>query len=147
MPRILIINGPNLNLIGTREPNTYGTTPLAEMNDRLTQLAADLKLEVRFFQSNSEGGLIDYLHTEGPSADGVIINPGALSHYSYALRDAIAAVGTATVEVHITNVFAREPFRQHSVVAPVCQGQIAGFGFYGYAMALSFFADTGQTEK
>jgi 3-dehydroquinate dehydratase-2 len=142
MPRILVVNGPNLNLVGSREPEVYGSIPFEELNSRLSALAADLKLEISFFQSNHEGALIDYIQKEGPAAHGMILNGGALTHYSYALRDAISAVGILTIEVHMSNIHAREDFRQKSVTAPVCQGQISGFGFYGYAMALSFFADT-----
>jgi len=139
--RILVINGPNLNLLGTREPETYGAETLDEMNGRLAELAKEIGLEVSFFQSNHEGGIIDYLHQESGKANGIIINPGALTHYSYALRDAIIAVGVETVEVHLSNLFARDDFRQKSVIAPVCRGQVCGFGFYGYAMALSYFSD------
>lgn len=142
MPRILIVNGPNLNLIGKREPETYGSVPLEELNKRLVDLATDLKLELVFFQSNSEGEIIDFIQKEAPQSDGMIINPGAYTHYSYAIRDVIVGVEIETVEVHFSNLYAREHFRQKSVIAPVCQGQITGFGFYGYAMALSFFADT-----
>lgn len=141
MSRILIINGPNLNLLGTREPEHYGTETLEEMNSRLSELAKEIGLEVAFFQSNHEGAIIDYLHKESKTADGIIINPGALTHYSYALRDAIVAIGTETIEVHLSNLFARDDFRQKSVIAPVCRGQVCGFGFYGYAMALSYFSD------
>lgn len=142
MSRILIINGPNLNLLGTREPEQYGTETLEEMNGRLTELAKEIGLELTFFQSNHEGEIIDFLHNESPKANGVIINPGALTHYSYAIRDAVIAVGIETIEVHLSNLFARDDFRQKSVIAPVCRGQVCGFGFYGYAMALSYFSDT-----
>jgi 3-dehydroquinate dehydratase-2 len=141
MKPILIINGPNLNLLGKREPDIYGKLSLKELNQELTKLAKKLNLSLKFFQSNSEGAIIDFLQKEGPKAGGIIINPAALTHYSYAIRDAIAAIETETVEVHISNIFAREKFRRHSVVAPVCAGSIVGFGFYGYAMALSYFAD------
>ncbi|MEW5994618.1 MAG: type II 3-dehydroquinate dehydratase [Candidatus Zixiibacteriota bacterium] len=142
MRRILIVNGPNLNLLGKREPEVYGTSTLDELNGKLAEMAKELDIKVEFFQSNSEGEIIDYLHKEGFEADGLIINPGALTHYSYALRDAIAAVNIETVEVHLTNIHGREEFRRRSVIAPVCKGHLAGFGFYGYAMALSFFVDT-----
>jgi 3-dehydroquinate dehydratase-2 len=138
---ILIINGPNLNLLGTRETDIYGGQSLDDLNKNLSVLAEKLKLKLKFFQSNSEGEIIDYLHKEGPKADGIIINPGALTHYSYSLRDAIAAIDTITIEVHISNIYAREEFRRQSVLAPVCSGQISGFGYYGYALALSYFAD------
>ncbi len=142
MPRILVVNGPNLNLLGKREPEVYGTETLDELNGKLADMAKKLEVEVSFFQSNSEGEIIDYLHKEGFDADGLIINPGALTHYSYALRDAIAAVEIEAVEVHMSNIYAREEFRRKSVMAPVCIGHLVGFGFYGYAMALSYFADS-----
>ncbi len=142
MPRILVVNGPNLNLLGKREPEVYGTETLDELNGKLADMARELGVEVSFFQSNSEGEIIDYLHKEGFDADGLIINPGALTHYSYALRDAIAAVEIEAVEVHMSNIYAREEFRRKSVMAPVCTGHLVGFGFYGYAMALSYFADS-----
>lgn len=141
MSEILIINGPNLNLLGKRETNTYGKETLQELNSGLSKLAKTLKLKLKFFQSNIEGELINFLHKEGPTADGIIINPGALTHYSYALRDAIAAIETETIELHLSNIFAREKFRRKSVISPVCVGVITGFGFYGYALALSYFAD------
>ena len=142
MPRILVVNGPNLNLLGKREPEVYGTETLDELNSKLADMARELGVEVSFFQSNSEGEIIDHLHKEGFDADGLIINPGALTHYSYALRDAIAAVEIEAVEVHMSNIYAREEFRRKSVMAPVCTGHLVGFGFYGYAMALSYFADS-----
>ena len=146
MVDILIINGPNLNLLGTREADIYGKQTLKELNQSLSKLAGKLKLKLKFFQSNSEGALIDFLHKEGSKAGGIIINPAALTHYSYAMRDAIAAIGTETVEVHISNIFAREEFRQKSVISPVCSGHISGFGFYGYALALSYFADVSKEK-
>lgn len=142
MPRILVVNGPNLNLLGKREPEVYGTETLDELNGKLADMARELGVEVSFFQSNSESEIIDYLHKEGFDAGGLIINPGALTHYSYALRDAIAAVEIEAVEVHMSNIYAREEFRRKSVMAPVCTGHLVGFGFYGYAMALSYFADS-----
>lgn len=144
MPRVLVINGPNLNLLGKREPEVYGTSTLEQLNARLTEFARELKFDLDFFQSNSEGELIDFIHREAAGAVGIIINPGALTHYSYSLRDAIAAVRVETVEVHLSNIYSREEFRRHSVIAPAVRGQITGFGFYGYAMALSYFADTGS---
>ena len=141
MPRILIVNGPNLNLLGKREPEVYGTKTLDELNNELIQIAHQLEIEVEFFQSNSESELIDFIHKKGFEADGLIINPGAFTHYSYALRDAISGVGIETVEVHISNVYAREEFRHKSVIAPIVAGQLVGFGLYGYAMALSYFTD------
>lgn len=144
MSKILVVNGPNLNLLGKREPQVYGTSSLDKLNKRLEQMATELNTELVFFQSNHEGELIDFIHREAPNADGLVINPGALTHYSYALRDAISAVDIEAVEVHMSNIYGREEFRRKSVIAPVCQGTLAGFGFYGYAMALSYFADTSK---
>lgn len=141
MAKVLVVNGPNLNLIGSREPEIYGTQTLQELNGRLDDLARELGINLVFFQSNSEGALIDFLQREAATALGLIINPGALTHYSYALRDAIVAVDIEAIEVHLSNIQAREEFRRQSVIAPVCRGQVCGFGFYGYAMALSYFSD------
>jgi 3-dehydroquinate dehydratase-2 len=136
VPNILILHGPNLNLLGTREPGVYGAMTLAEINARLEQVAAERGAELRILQSNHEGALVDAIHAAVGWADGILINPGALTHYSYALRDAIAAVGIPTIEVHLSNVYAREPFRHVSVIAPVCRGQISGLGPVGYVLGL-----------
>ena len=133
---ILVVHGPSLNLLGTREPEVYGSINLEEINKRLSRYAADKDVEVRTFQSNHEGAIIDALHQAIGWADGLIINPGAYTHYSYAIRDAIAAVGLPAVEVHLSNVHAREGFRHLSVIAPVCLGQIAGFGWQSYVLGL-----------
>lgn len=146
MSVILVINGPNLNLLGTRQTDIYGDKSLEELNSELTKLSGQFDISLKFFQSNSEGDIIDYLHKEGPQADGIIINPAAFTHYSYAIRDAISAIETETVEVHISNIFAREEFRHKSVISPACSGQICGFGFYGYAMAISYFADISKDK-
>lgn len=135
--KILVLNGPNLNLLGTREPGIYGSTTLEEILSDLTHRATALDCELVCLQSNHEGVLIDRIHqarTEG--IRGIIINPGGLTHTSVALRDAVAAVGIATVEVHLSNIHAREEFRRHSYLAPVAVGQISGFGPLGYALAL-----------
>ena len=142
MPKILVINGPNLNLLGWREPSVYGPTTLEELEALIQSDAKQLRMEVVTFQSNSEGGIIDFLHKEGFTAQGIIINPGAFGHYSYAIRDAIKSVGTQTIEVHISNIYNREEFRHTSVIAAVCEGQITGLGAHGYNMALHWFSRT-----
>jgi 3-dehydroquinate dehydratase-2 len=139
--RILLINGPNLNLLGSREPDHYGRITLAEIESAMTSRASVLGVDVVAFQSNHEGAILDFLHAEGPSSSGIVINPGALTHYSYALRDALSAVGKPVVEVHISNIHAREQFRHLSVVAPVAVGQIAGLGMFGYLAALDYLVE------
>jgi 3-dehydroquinate dehydratase-2 len=134
--RLLVLHGPNLNLLGQREPEVYGRTTLATIDERLVQLGAELGLQVTTFQSNWEGALIDQIHAAVGQVDCIIINPGALTHYSIALRDAIAGVTIPTIEVHLSNTQAREEFRHHSVIAPVAVGSIAGFGAASYELAL-----------
>lgn len=136
MARVLVIHGPNLNLLGTREPEVYGTTTLAEVDESLRRLGAELGVEVESVQSNHEGGIIDAIHAARGCAQAVLINPGAYTHYSYAIRDAIAGVGLPTVEVHMSNIHKREAFRHTSVIAPVAVGSIVGFGIESYAMGL-----------
>lgn len=136
MTNILVLHGPNLNLTGVREPHLYGSVSLTEINARLTALAGAQGGELRIVQSNHEGALIDALQEAMGWAAGAIFNPGAFTHYSYALRDAVTAVGYPVIEVHMSLPAARERFRHRSVIAPVCKGQIAGFGWQSYALAL-----------
>ena len=140
MKKILVLNGPNLNLLGLREPGVYGTDSYEEICNRIRDKAAELGMEADCCQSNSEGGLIDRLHAAMGMYDGVILNAGAYTHYSYAIRDAIAAIKLPVVEVHLSNIHAREEFRHTSVIAPVCRGQIAGFGPDSYLLALQALA-------
>ena len=139
MPIIAIINGPNLNLLGRREPGVYGALTLDDINARIQKRFPDVQFA--FFQSNHEGELIDYIHDAWSRADGIVLNAGAYTHYSIALRDALAAVDTPAVEVHLSNVHARESFRHHSVIAPVCLGQIAGFGWQSYVLGVHAILD------
>ncbi len=140
-PSILVLHGPNLNLLGTREPDVYGRTTLAEIDERLRETAEAVCAEVQTMQSNHEGVLIDAVHDAATWADGILINPAAYTHTSVALRDAIAAVGLPTVEVHLSNVDARERFRRRSVIAPVCVGRISGFGPASYRLGLEALLD------
>ena len=133
---ILVLHGPNLNLLGVREPDVYGSMTLEEINRRLDETGKELGFEVHSFQSNSEGGLIDALHAARDWAKGVIFNPGGYTHTSVALRDAVGAIGIPVIEVHLSNILGREEFRQRSLIAPVCVGTIAGFGWRSYYLAL-----------
>jgi 3-dehydroquinate dehydratase-2 len=133
---VLVVHGPNLNTLGTREPEIYGRMTLAEINDRLRARAAELGGEVLAFQSNFEGALIDFLQAETAGAVGIIINPGGLTHTSVALRDALAGTGKPAIEIHLSNIYAREPFRHQSLLAGICRGQITGLGWHGYRFAL-----------
>ena len=145
--KMLLMHGPNLNLLGKREPEIYGAMTLAEINERLISIAADKQVALRTFQSNSEGALVDALHDAMDWADGVIFNPGAYTHTSVALRDAIAGTGLRVIEIHLSNVHAREPFRHKSFLAPVCVGQISGFGWYSYVLGLEGLLQLIQQDK
>lgn len=134
--RLLVIHGPNLNLLGTREPEIYGSQTLAEIDRDIAAAAAELSIETRCMQCNAEGDIIGAIHDARDSADVLIINPGAYSHYSHAIADAITATGIWTIEVHLTNIFVREPFRRQSVIAPACAGSIVGFGPQSYTLAM-----------
>ncbi|RYG49477.1 type II 3-dehydroquinate dehydratase [bacterium] len=134
--RVLVLHGPNLNLTGFREPDIYGKKPLEDIDADLRLAAADMNVEVRVLQSNTEGILIDTIQEHRKWADAIVINPGALTHYSYALRDALMSVRMPVVEVHLSNVHSREEFRHKSVISPVTVGQVVGFGGYGYVMAI-----------
>ena len=141
MVSILMLHGPNLNLLGTREPEYYGTLTLEELNNRLIGIGLEKGIELRTFQSNIEGKLIDALHDAVGWAEGVIFNPGAYTHTSVALRDAVAGIGIPVVEVHLSNVYTRERFRHKSLIAPVCVGKITGFGWRSYIYGLEALID------
>jgi 3-dehydroquinate dehydratase-2 len=136
MTKILLLHGPNLNLLGVREPSVYGHMTLEQMDALIAKHAESIGVEVTAIQSNFEGDLINAIHTAVEKVNAIVINPGAFTHYSYAIRDAIAAVKMPTVEVHLSNVHCREEFRRNSVIAPVCAGQICGFGVYSYILGI-----------
>ncbi len=139
--KILIINGPNLNMLGKRDKNIYGDRTLNEINSLLQSEANKIKAELLFFQSNSEGNIIDFIQQESINARGIIINAGALTHYSLALRDALIDSTLPVIEVHISNIYSREEWRAKSVIAPIAKGQISGLGWHGYVAALQVLAD------
>ena len=142
--KILVIHGPNLNLLGEREPGVYGSDGIDVLNSRIIDRAKENGLECEIFQSNHEGAIIDKLHAARTAFDGVVINAGAYTHYSYAIRDAIAAIKIPVIEVHISNIDAREEFRSNSVIAPVCRGSICGLGFASYYLAVQALAEMEQ---
>ena len=145
--RILLINGPNLNMLGRRQPEIYGTMTLQDIVDKVTKRGQELGVEIVPFQSNHEGGIVDFLQQNGPRADGVLINAGALTHYGLTLRDAFEAIQKPFVEVHISNVHAREEFRHHSVLADIAVAQVAGLGWRGYITALESLVGILQERK
>lgn len=140
MHKVLVLHGPNLNLLGQREPEVYGDLTLEEIDSRLLSTGRDLGLEVRTFQSNGEGALIDALHEAREWASGVVFNPGGYTHTSVVLRDAVAAINLPVIEVHLSHVDAREDFRRRSLISPVCAGKISGFGWRSYWLALQEMA-------
>lgn len=141
MKKILIMHGPNLNLLGEREPGIYGDTNFETLNQHLVQYAEELGMQAEIFQSNHEGALIDKLHESRKEFFGVVLNAGAYTHYSYAISDAIKAIKIPVIEVHISNIFARDAFRSNSVIAPVCAGSISGFGLLSYDLAVKALAE------
>lgn len=140
--KILIINGPNINLLGTREPKIYGTLTMQKINDELNTYAKELGVDTEFFQSNIEGEIVDKIQNAKNDCQGIVINPAAYTHTSVAIRDAISAVALPAVEVHISNIHAREEFRKNSFIAPVCIGQICGFGADSYKLGLKGLVDS-----
>lgn len=145
--KLICILGPNLNLLGEREREIYGTMSFQELVAFLQEEASRRGVELEVFQSNHEGAIIDKIHEARGKWDGIIINPGAYTHYSIAIRDALKAVGIPVIEVHMSNIYAREEFRHHSVIAPVCWGQISGFGPIGYLLAIEAFTLRGRGHE
>ncbi|MDA0769218.1 MAG: type II 3-dehydroquinate dehydratase [SAR202 cluster bacterium Casp-Chloro-G4] len=138
--KILVVNGPNLNMLGKREASYYGVKTLADIEDLVSDKARDLAVDVEFFQSNHEGAIVDYLQEAAQDAEGIIINAGALTHYGISMRDALTDSRLPVVEIHLSNIHAREEFRHHSVIADIAIGQIAGLGWQGYVFALEYLA-------
>ena len=139
--KVLIVNGPNLNNLGRRDASHYGVTTLAQIEDALRKLALELGVEVEFFQSNHEGDIVDFIQKSTDGADGIVVNAGALTHYGLSLRDALTDSGLLIVEVHLSNIHARDEFRRHSVIADLAVGQVAGLGWRGYIYALDFLTE------
>jgi|TARA_B100000809_G_C14913790_1_gene450841 3-dehydroquinate dehydratase-2 len=138
--RILVVNGPNLNMLGKREPSYYGAKSLADIEEAIADKARELDVDVEFFQSNHEGAIVDYLQGAAEDASGIIINAGALTHYGISMRDALTDSRLPIVEIHLSNIHAREEFRHHSVISDIAVGQIAGLGWQGYLFALEYLA-------
>ncbi len=145
--KVLLINGPNLNLLGKRQPEIYGSTTLKEIEERVAKRAKEMEVDLRCFQSNDEGEIINFIQAEGPTATGIIMNPGALTHYSFALRDVIEAVDRPTIEVHISNIHSREEFRRRTVTGEVADAVVAGLGWHGYLIALEALFTIPVTRK
>ena len=142
--KILVIHGPNLNLLGSRNVSIYGAKTLVDIDHLLNKKASELGVELEIIQSNHEGALIDFIQKKSPQAAGIIINPGALTHYGLSLRDALVDTSLPVIEVHLSNIYAREKFRRRSVIAPVVQGQISGLGWQGYLAALEIISAPGK---
>jgi 3-dehydroquinate dehydratase-2 len=138
--KILVVHGPNLNKLGSRQPSLYGDKTLAEIDTLIEKAAFDLGIDVEIFQSNHEGGLVEFIQENSSEATGIVINPGALTHYGISLRDALVDAARPVIEVHLSNIFAREEFRQQSVIAPIARGQITGLGWRGYIAALEILS-------
>lgn len=146
MKKILVIHGPNLNLLGEREPEIYGSLSLRDLNAEIEKFAVEMNLQTKFYQSNHEGALLDFLHEHRKWADGLLVNPGALTHYSYTLRDAVAAVNLPAVEVHLSDIQQREEFRKKSVIKDVCLKQISGLGLKGYLHGIEYLVGFASTQ-
>ena len=146
MARILLINGPNLNMLGRRSPDTYGSKTLPDIESLVYKKAEQLGVRVDCYQSNSEGAIVEFIQVNADQAQGIIVNPGALTHYGYSLRDALADSRLPVIEVHLSNIYAREEWRRHSVIAEIAKGQIAGLGWRGYLAALEFLIDLVSEE-
>lgn len=145
--KIMVINGPNINMLGVREPGVYGENSYADLEKYIEDYAQSLGVEAVVMQSNGEGEIIDYIHYALGSCDAIVINPGAYTHYSYAIFDALKSVNMPTVEVHISNIHKREEFRHKSVTAPACIGQICGLGFMGYTLAIDYLVKNVKADK